>query len=115
VIARGEWRWLGAAGHFIAADSCRWHLCTVVGDYMVSSVGEYVPNGRGRGDGFEQIGCDRLYEVMVFKCAPCREPGCHCGGEPRVTDLSEVDYTPANTRAEAAANHEAKCLEWASK
>jgi hypothetical protein len=37
-------RWFGHAGHFICAEWCRFHLCTQVGPYLISTVGEYVPD-----------------------------------------------------------------------
>lgn len=42
-IAKSEWIWFGHAGHLIVAQWCRFHLCTLIGDIMVSTVGEYVP------------------------------------------------------------------------
>ncbi len=38
-----EWRWFGNAGHLCVADWCRFHLCTQIGPFLVSTVGEYVP------------------------------------------------------------------------
>lgn len=115
MIPREKWKWQGSAAHFVAAASCRWHLCTVVGDYVVSSVGEYVPYVPRGKEAFEKIGCDRLYETFVFHGGgACADSGCTCGGEVRVHDFSEIDSLGANTRAEAAANHEALCLKWAA-
>ena len=79
--------WMPHAGHFICANHCRFHLNTYVNGYIISTVGEYVPDSavrkiaretRGRptdlqGDaeedefGFEQLGNNRTYETMVFK------------------------------------------------
>jgi hypothetical protein len=100
-IDMSNWKWFGHAGHFICADKCRFHLTTKVGKYLVSTVGEYWPervvreihaevhdkkwfaeNRNLKGDyfdhaymkkfGFEEIGCDRKYETMVFKAGkPC--------------------------------------------
>ena len=33
-------KWFGSPGHFICSFDCRFHLCTQVGDYLVSTVGE---------------------------------------------------------------------------
>ena len=43
MIPVSDWIWFGTPGHFICANYCRFHLCTRVGDYLVSTVGEYVP------------------------------------------------------------------------
>ena len=91
--------WMPHPGHFICADHCRFILNAYVNGFIVSTVGEYVPDSqvrkifresRGRetdlrGDaeevefGFEEIGGNRLYETMVFKaikseytCCPYR-------------------------------------------
>lgn len=42
MIPHAEWRWFGDVGHFICGQWCRFHLCTQVGDYLVSTVGRYV-------------------------------------------------------------------------
>ena len=101
-----EWKWFGCAGHLIVSQWCRFHLCTQVGAFLVSTVGEYWPeravreihahvhdpkwlaeNRHLKGDyfdaaymkrfGFEAIGAgDDRYETMVFRL----------GGSPRVCD-----------------------------
>jgi hypothetical protein len=108
-IPRAEWEWFGHAGHFICARWCQFHLCTKVGGFLVSTVGEYWPdrtvreiharctdpqwldeNRNLKGDyfdsaymkrfGFKEIGCDRKYETMVFKAgARCAAIDCGCG------------------------------------
>jgi hypothetical protein len=103
-IPESEWRWFGHAGHLIVARNCQFHLCTQIGDFLVSTVGEYVPDEpvreilcdvrgiilEGRGDdrladfmrkvGYEEIGFGRTYETMVFRAGDvCHAPGCACG------------------------------------
>ena len=39
-----DWEWFGLSGHFIYAYRCRFHLCTKVGPWLVSTVGQYVPS-----------------------------------------------------------------------
>ena len=56
--------WFGQAGHLCVADSCRFHLHTHVNGFCVSTVDEYYPPGATKP---ETVGCDRLYETMVFK------------------------------------------------
>ena len=43
MIEEKEWKWYGNAGHFIGSNSCRFHLCTEIGDFLVSTVGDYFP------------------------------------------------------------------------
>src|SRR6266850_5484134 len=102
----GNWmkknlKWYGHAAHLIVGHDCRFHLATVVGKYLISTVGEYWPGRDSReihakvhdpkwaaenivlkGDyfdfaymkrfGFQEIGLNRKYETMVFKTGkPC--------------------------------------------
>lgn len=123
-----EVKWFGHAGHFICAEWCRFHLCTQVGNFLVSTVGEYMPDApvretlaqsrgvvlEGRGDarradylnkvGFEQIGYDRLYETMVFKAGkPCDSAECGCG-LPAISG-SELDFLGYNDAKSATDGH----------
>jgi hypothetical protein len=130
-----HWKWFGHAGHFICARWCRFHLCTLVGDYLVSSVGEYVPDEtvreihcqvhgitlEGRGDarladymkkvGFQEIGSGRKYETMVFKAGkPCMAKDCDCG-LPEI-DGTELDAQGYNQAGAAAKGHYEMCEKW---
>lgn len=42
-MSESDWKWYGHPGHLIVADKCRFHLCTIVGEFMISTVGEYWP------------------------------------------------------------------------
>src|SRR5487761_2671318 len=94
---RAEWVWMPHPGHFICARNCGFHLTTCVGDFIVSTVGDFLPDItvreiyattqgiklKGKGDerlddymekiGYEEVGCDRLYETMVFPAMRCEE------------------------------------------
>ena len=65
-ITREERGW---AGHYICADSCRFKRNTLLTNtdtndrIVVSTVGAYIP----KKNKYEQIGCDRYFETMVFK------------------------------------------------
>ena len=129
---KNNWTWYGNAGHFICAQWCEFHLCTKVGNYLVSTVGQYMPpeSSReiiarsrgveldGRGDarladylkkiGYEDIGFERKFETMVFRAGErCAEPTCNCG-MPRI-DGSALECSGYNTAGEAAAGHLELC------
>ena len=97
-----NWKWFGSPGHLIVSLDCRFHLCTQVGGHLVSTVGEYLPDSsvreilaKSRGKtlegigemrradfldkiGYEEIGCGRKFETMVFRVSGdlCK---CGCG------------------------------------
>lgn len=128
-----EWRWFGKAAHFICGSLCRFHLATKVGDYLVSTVGEYVPTEsvqtihaevRGnpltqRGDareaeylekfGFEPLGAWGTYETLVFHATKyCDGPKCGCG-TPIPDDWGELDGERYDNAKDATAGHYAYC------
>lgn len=138
-----DWKWFGHAAHFICGHWCRFHLATQVGDYLVSTVGEYWPersvreihagvydplwlaeNEILRGDdfdhaymkrfGFETIGYERTFETMVFKAgAPCTRKDCGCG-LPEIYS-SEEDFAGYNDARSATQGHMEMCKKWAAK
>lgn len=130
-----QWKWFGDPGHFICAFDCRFHLCTQVGKYLVSTVGKYFPDEptreiiaksrgielQGVGDarkqdymdkiGFQNISLNYKYETMVFMAGePCTLPNCNCG-LPR-TNGSELDVDTYNTAGEATKGHMTMCEKW---
>lgn len=124
-INPSEWQWFGHAGHFICGQWCRFHLCTKVGEYLVSTVGLYVPPHKTGGserteaewladnpDGAD-IGCDRKYETRVFGAGePCTSSDCNCGLP--TTVHPELDVFPANKAGDARANHMTLCKKYAA-
>lgn len=110
-IPESEWRWFGHAGHYIVARSCLHHLHTRVGNFRISTVGDYrYPHDASTAT---EVGFDRLYETYVFRldgeCAQC-DPPCHQG---EVADWCEIDSLPANDATAAEANHMALCRKYA--
>ncbi len=137
-VPREEWEWYGVASHLIVGRDCRFHLATVIGPWLVSTVGEYLPGEsvrdilatsrgyalEGRGDereaswlkqnDWEEIGYGRKYETMVFRVGEerCTDADCDCG-QPKVTEWSEVDSDVYNLRGDATRGHYAMCEKWA--
>lgn len=133
-----DWKWFGHAAHLCVGQWCRFHLATVVGKYLVSTVGEYVPDETvrqihcdvrgielvGRGDarladymnkvGFQEIGCGRKYETMVFRAGkPCASQECGCGLPELVgSDLDSEGYSDAGS---AMKGQYALCVKFGEK
>ena len=137
---RSDWEWFGSAAHLIVGEDCRFHLATLVGPWMVSTVGEYLPDSavrevlaesrgitlEGRGDerrsswarqaGWEDIGHGRKYETMVFRATDerCTADDCDCE-LPVIREWSELDSDGYNLRGDAQRGHLAMCEKWATK
>jgi len=108
-IPQSEWIWLGRSAHFICSNRCRFRLATVVGDFIVSSVGD-LPNLKNDKVS-EPVGCDRTHETMVF----FRGKLCTCGcGQPRIENGLDIDFAPANNDVECYANHMTLCHKYAA-
>lgn len=74
-IPRSKWKWFGMPLHFVCAKDCLWHKATLIGDYVVSSVG-HMKDPLSDNPEYE-IGHNRKYETMVFKADDTKE-GCSC-------------------------------------
>jgi len=135
---KSDWIWMPHAAHFCCADYCRFKLATCVGDYIVSTVGEYYPDSRiraifadcrgveieGIGQewdndynnkmgnyGFENIGSDRLYETMVFVAKKTNHKCC-----PYVIESGhEIDMAGYNSPELAYKGHMRLCNKWFKK
>lgn len=134
-MKKEKWNWMPHAGHFICGNNCRFHLFTYVGKYVVSTVGELVPDEtireidaraegitlEGRGDarladwlkkcGFEEIGLNRLYETMVFKAKKSTNKCCPW----EMADSSGVDFKGYNDADAATKGHYKMCLKWSKR
>ena len=115
-IPAERWQWFGNAAHFICGDKCRFHMATMVGKYLISTVGEYFPPGcelPPLSFGLE-IGCGRKFETFVFYAGrQCDTPACGCG-MPAIRG-AEIETNSANTRRDARNNHMAMCRKYARK
>lgn len=122
-IPESEWQWIGTASHFSCGRWCRYHLATIVGDVLVSTVGEFVyltdsgtsepqedrwlrENWPGR-----EIGSGRKYETMAFRI-------CGAVDDDPYDDVPSYDPTElalwaANDRRTAQRNHMEACRTYA--
>jgi len=113
VTPLSEWRWFGQAGHLCVAERCRFHLCTKVGKYLVSTIGEFF--AKNEDEKPTEIGCNRLFETMVFKAGkPCNAEVCGKCGMPEI-DGRELDFTGYKKIGDAARGHVTMCHKWAKK
>ena len=130
-----NWVWMGHAGHLIVGNECQFRLNTNVGKYIVSTVGEYVPDSNvreilaesrgikleGKGDfrladwmkknGYENIGFNRKYETMVFKSVETDSKCCPY----RALDFNELDFCGYNLARDAYFGHIKMCDKWNKK
>lgn len=129
-MSKADWIWMPHPGHLIVAKDCKFHLNTKVSNYIVSTVGEYIPDApireilaesrgvklRGKGDdrfhdymkkiGYEDVGCNRKYETMVFRAFEIQEELC-C---PYVAaDWTELEVEGYNHARAAFEGHIAMC------
>lgn len=102
-------QYFGNAGHFIGSESCRFHLTTLVGDYIISTVGDYHPLGAEDQEPHD-IGLSRKFETMVFHAGPI----CECGCGMPTHNGRDLDFAGYNTRNHANEGHEAMCAKYES-
>ena len=128
-MKKENWIWMPHPGHFICSDSCKFHLNTYVGKYIVSTVGEYIPDlavleilypelNEFKGDKkrevyckkyfCEELGLDRKYETMVFKAAKSANACCPY----RQVSGEDVDFAGYNSSVEAFKGHMKLCKKW---
>lgn len=127
------WVWMPHAAHLSVGDRCRFRLATCVGAWVVSTVGEWLPDEttreiiarsrgvalEGIGDereadflrkcGFVELGYRRTYETMVFAAAA--SPGSCCAWH---AAGGEVDFQGYSDPASAYAGHMELCERWAN-
>lgn len=138
-MKRNKWVWMGHVGHFILGHKCRFHLSTYVGKYIISTVGELwnersvreihadvcdkkwlEGNKHLKGDlfdsayfkrfGYEDIGCDRKYETMVFKARKSKHGCC-----PYEMINEEKDFERYKNAEKAYKGHLRLCNKWSTK
>lgn len=134
-MKKADWIWMPHPGHFICARDCRFFLNTLVGNFIVSTVGEYLPDApireilassrkiklEGMGDrrradymekiGYEEIGLDRKYETMVFLAEKTEHECCPY----RAASGHDLDFAGYNDPGEAYKGHLELCEKWSRK
>ena len=136
-ITKDKWTWMPHAAHFICGSDCKFFLATKVGKYIVSTVGEYLPDSQvreiyaqsrgykleGIGDarktdflkknnGYEEIGHNRKYETMVFKAI--KSPKCQACPF-TIESGNNIDQNNYNEQKEAFRGHYKMCIKYANK
>ena len=110
-IPRAKWEWFGYPGHFICAAQCRFRLCTKVGNYLISTVGDMLDSCTEKRDTIG-AGPDDFFETYVFKGGPrCNVASCGC--EQPSIDGHEIDGERCATAGEAQALHLKYCEKYA--
>ena len=131
---KNKWIWMPHAGHFLLGNRCQFRLNTYVGKYIVSTVGEYLPDEgireilnktrnlelQGMGDereadflkknGWEKVGYNRKYETMVFKAKKSNFKCC-----PFTIKLGEIEMNGYNDAESAYRGHLKMCNKYAKK
>jgi hypothetical protein len=105
-----QWVWAGHAGHLCVVDDCRFHMATRVGMYVVSTVGDYYPPGRGVRDTIG-AGEDSFFETFVFP-ATGEELDCGC---PEVESFGEIDGERYADAKAATDGHMRYCRKYADQ
>ena len=105
MIPKDKWKWFGNAGHFCGSGDCRFHLTTLVGKYIISTIGEWRPMGATKD---KEIGISGFYETMVFVHAG----NCECGCGLPMMNCSEIDGLRYNKPKAATAGHNKICLKY---
>ena len=104
MIPRDKWQYKGLAGHHICASRCLFRLCTLVGDYKISTVGAMWNEGE-----MEQVGSGRHYETFVFE----KDSYLEIDSSSVYFDKDKDD--PFETDKIAERNHDEMCLKYAKK
>jgi hypothetical protein len=109
-INESEWEWYGKPGHFIQSHLCVFHLCTRVGGYLISTVGDL---REGSKEEKPLGGGPEPYETYVFRLG--RWSRCDCGcGMPRPYRMAEIEGTRVMTAKQANDKHMEMCRKYAA-
>lgn len=107
---QNEWKWYGYAGHFSGGSACAYHLCTRIGGFLISTLGDYRPPSRGGKRQLLGLANDSWFETFVFHCEGEDE-----NGDPIVPSFNEIDSRRYGTSIEAERGHYEFCQKYAAK
>jgi hypothetical protein len=102
-VSKSDWYWSGYAGHFIGARNCGFVMHTRVGNFRISTVGDYTPYQSK--EKMETIGAgeDSFFETYVFRVRDSEHP------EGEIEEWSEIDGERYAESREAEAGHYKYC------
>lgn len=110
MIPAEDWKWYGSPAHFVGRADCTFHLATEVGEYLVSTVGDYWPTGGAVESQAQEIGSGRLYETMVFRF----KDRCPCGCRMPLAEGNPLDAVGCNDSDTANKTHLNLCRKYAN-
>ena len=121
-IPQDKWKWFGSPGHFCSASDCNFHILTEIGEFMVSTVGEWVPAHYRYDPAWlkenpfgDDVSPGRKYETMVFHIGSfCQGDACGDCGRPILIG-DELDSCRYKTAGTATKGHMELCHKWAEK
>jgi hypothetical protein len=135
-ITRDQWIWMPHPAHFVFGHECQFHLSTKVGKYIISTIGDWLPDyprreieAKIRGIALVGEGDDRLanymkkigykdlrfgykFETMVFPAKKHKEDTC-C--QWRAVILKDVEDNVYKTSEEAFKGHYKMCDKYSKK
>lgn len=136
-IPRSDWVFMPHPAHFICSRDCKFFLATRVGNVIVSTIGEYLPDApvrkiiaeyrgikiEGKGDArladyMKRVGYEDLhiggwkYETMVFPCEKRVSKGETCC-EYKCSSWTPLDEEWYKKGEDAKSGHYKLCEKWA--
>ena len=107
---KANWKWYGYAGHFIGGSQCAYHLSTRVGKFLISTVGDYRPNGDRSSRTTIGAGKESFFETYVFDFL-----GETKDGDPNVISFTEIDGERYAESIDAERGHYRYCKKYARR
>lgn len=109
-MKRADWIWMPHAAQWCIGDHCRFHLATWVGNYIVSTVGEWLSDSEDMK--FKDIAHNAKYESMVFPSTLQTDPESKCCPYTSASWM-EIDVDRYNDPIKATKGHMRLCEKWA--
>lgn len=105
---------LGCPGHLIVARYCNWRRHTQVGNFRVSTLGDYYRSDKAERQTVGSGAAD-FFETMVFRTSGKLDGGSEQCGCREVVDWSGLECRRYATAGEAQAGHEATVKKYLAK